>query len=118
MYIEPKKLYQQKQKENLVRPDKIVEIAHSSCFVMSPITEIQVSRLFSSLNVQKLSLDVPNKLIKAAAELLSTPLTRVYSHPTTTGIGRLFVLSTFNLTSFHIFLFLALNMKLLNTDVK
>jgi len=40
---------------------------------MSPVTEVQVSRLFSSLNVQKSSLDVSNKLIKIAAEPLWKP---------------------------------------------
>ena len=39
-----------------------------SSFVMSPVTEAQVSSLFSSLDVQKASLDIPNKLIKIAAE--------------------------------------------------
>ena len=34
--------------------------------ISSFVTEVQVSRLFSSLNVQKSSLDVPNKLIKIA----------------------------------------------------
>jgi len=45
-----------------------------SRFVMSPVTEAQVTTLFSSLNVQKSSLDVPNKLIKIAAEPLWKPL--------------------------------------------
>jgi len=40
---------------------------------MSAVTEVQVSRLFSSLNVQKSSLDVSNKLIKIAAEPLWKP---------------------------------------------
>ena len=39
-----------------------------SSFVMSPVTEAQVSSLFSSLDVQKGSLDIPNKLIKIGAE--------------------------------------------------
>jgi len=45
---------------------------------MSPVTEVQVSRLFSSLNVQKSSLDVPNKLIKIAAEPLWKPPAHTY----------------------------------------
>ena len=40
---------------------------------MFPITEVQVSRLFSSLNVQKSSLDVPNKLIKIAQSHYGRP---------------------------------------------
>ena len=66
-------------------PDKIVESPLSS-FMMSPVTEVQVSRLFSSLNVQKSSLDVPNKLIKIAAEPLSKPLAHIYA--TSTMIGK------------------------------
>ena len=58
-----------------------------SSFVMSPITEVQVSRLFSSLNVQKSSLGVPNKLIKIAAEPLWKTPTHIYNHLITTGIG-------------------------------
>ena len=57
-------------------------------FVMSPVTEVQVSRLFSSLNVQKSSLGVPNsKLIKIAAEPLWKTPTHIYNHLITTGIG-------------------------------
>ena len=53
-------------KENFVGADKIVACEYSqnspsSCFVMSLITEAQVSRLVSSLNVQKSSLHVPYK---------------------------------------------------------
>lgn len=49
----------------------------SSSFVMSPITEAQMSRLFFSLNVKKSTLDVSNKLInkncwRAIIEALST----------------------------------------------
>ena len=43
----------------------------SYSFVTSSVTEAQVSSLFSSLDAQKASLDIPNKLIKIAAELLS-----------------------------------------------
>ena len=43
----------------------------SYSFVMSSVTEAQVSSLFSSLDVQKASLHIPNKLIKIASELLS-----------------------------------------------
>ena len=45
-----------------------------------------MSRLFSNLDVQKASLDIPNKLIKIAAEPLSKPLTFIYNQSITTGI--------------------------------
>ena len=48
-----------------------------SSFVMSPITEVQVGRLFSSLNVQKSSLDVPNKLIKIAQSHYGRPSSHI-----------------------------------------
>ena len=53
---------------------------------MSPITEAQVSRPFSNLNVHKASLDIPNKLIKIAAELLSKPLAYIYNQSIAIGI--------------------------------
>ena len=46
---------------------------------MSSVTEAQVSSLFSSLDVQKASLGIPNKLIKIAAELLSKPVAYTYN---------------------------------------
>ena len=66
-----------------------------SSFVMPPVTEVQVSRLFSSLNVQKSPLDVPNKLIEIAAEPLWKPSAHIYNHSIKTGIG-LLSLSAFN----------------------
>ena len=63
-----------------------------SSLVMSPIPEVQVSRLFSSLNVQKSSLDVLNKLIKIAAEPLWKTPAHMYNHLIKTGIGLLFFL--------------------------
>ena len=54
---------------------------------MSSVIEAQVSSLFSSLGVQKASLDIPNKLIiKIAAELLSKPVAYIYNQSTATGI--------------------------------
>ena len=58
--------------------------------LLSPITEVQVSRLFLSLNVQKSSLDVPNKLSKIAAEPLWKTPAHIYNHLIRTGIGILF----------------------------
>ena len=46
-----------------------------------------MSSLFSSLGVQKASLDIPNKLIiKIATELLSKPVAYIYNQSTATGI--------------------------------
>ena len=89
-------------KENFVGTDKIVACEYSqnspsSCFVMCPITEAQVSRLVSSLNVQKSSLHVPYKLIKIAAKPLLKPLAQLYNHSITTGIELLFLFSAFNM---------------------
>ena len=53
---------------------------------MSSVIEAQVSSLFSSLGVHKASLDIPNKLIKIAAELLSKPVARIYNQSTATSI--------------------------------
>ena len=57
----------------------------SSSFVMSSVTETQVSSLFSSLGVQKASLDIPEKL-KIAAEPLSKPLAYIYNQSIATVI--------------------------------
>ena len=53
---------------------------------MSSVTEAQVSSLFSSLGVQKASLDIPNKLITIAAELLSKLIAHIYNQSTATSI--------------------------------
>ena len=57
---------------------------------MSPITEAQMSRLFLSLNVQKSSLDVSNKLIKIVEEPSLKPLAHIHSLSLKTGIRLLF----------------------------
>ena len=43
-------------------------------YLASPVTEAHVSKLFSNLDVQKASFDIPNKLIKIAEEPLSKPV--------------------------------------------
>ena len=53
---------------------------------MSCVTETQVCSLFKCLNDHKSSLDIPNKLIKIAAQPLSIPLTYIYNQPIETGI--------------------------------
>jgi len=65
LYNEPTTKCQQKQKSKLDGPDKVVVIA---------LHQAQVSRLFSSLIVQKSSFDAANKVIKIASEPLSKPL--------------------------------------------
>ena len=46
---------------------------------MSSVTETQVSALFKVLDANKSSIDIPNKLIKLAADPLSVPLTQIYN---------------------------------------
>ena len=54
---------------------------------MSCVTETQVCSLFKGLeNDHKPSLDIPNKLIKIAAQPLSIPLTYIYNQSIETGI--------------------------------
>ena len=57
-----------------------------SSFVMSTVTESQVSKLFSQLNIHKASLDIPNRLIKIASKQLSVPFTFIFNTSITTGI--------------------------------
>ena len=54
---------------------------------MSPVEAIQVYRLFQTLNENKTSLDIPNKLIKIASEPLSVPLgfTYIYNQSIANG---------------------------------
>ena len=53
---------------------------------MSTVTESQVSSLFKALDVNKSSIDIPNKLIKLAAEPLSVPFTKIYNQSIEIGI--------------------------------
>ena len=56
-------------------------------FVMENVTEAQVSNLFKNLDTNKSSIDIPNKLIKMAAEhYLSAPFTQIYNQSIETGI--------------------------------
>ena len=57
-----------------------------SSFVMSTVTESQVSKLFSQSNIHKASLDIPNRLIKIASKQLSVPFTFIFNKSITTGI--------------------------------
>ena len=53
---------------------------------LSCVTETQVCLLLQCLNDHKSSLDIPNKLIKIAAQPLSVPLTYIYNQSIETGI--------------------------------
>ena len=54
---------------------------------MSPVTETQVSNLFKTLDINKSSVNIPNKLMKLAAEPLSIPFTQIYNQSIETGIA-------------------------------
>ena len=55
-------------------------------FVMENVTEAQVSNLFKNLDTNKSSIDIPNKLIKIAAEPLSVPFRQIYNQSIETSI--------------------------------
>ena len=61
---------------------------HVTCAknMTSCVTETQLCSLFKSLNDLKSSLDIPNKLIKIAAQPLSIALTYIYNQSIKTGI--------------------------------
>ena len=68
------------------RPTQFIRSTPVASFVMSCVTETQVCSLFKGLNDHKSSLDIPNKLIKIAAQPLSIPLTYIYNQSIETGI--------------------------------
>ena len=51
----------------------------TNSFVKSSVTETQVSTLFKALDTNKSSTDIPNKLIKLAADPLSEPFTQIFN---------------------------------------
>ena len=63
-----------------------ISFSPTNSFVMSTVTETQVFSLFKTLEVNKLSIDISNKLIKIAAEPLSVPFTKNYNQSIETGI--------------------------------
>ena len=67
-------------------PTQFIRSTPVASFVMSCVTETQVCSLLKGLNDHKSSLDIPNKLIKIAAQLLSIPLTYIYKQSIKTGI--------------------------------
>ena len=54
--------------------------------LLSPVTETQVYNLFKALDINKSSIDIPNKLIKLAAEPLSIPFAQIYNQSIETDI--------------------------------
>ena len=69
-----------------VNPTQYISFSSSSSFVMSSVTETQVSSLFKTLDANKSSTDIPNKLIKLAAEPLSVPFTKICNQSIEIGI--------------------------------
>lgn len=67
-------------------PTQYIKSTPENSFVLSCVTETQVCSLFKCLNDHKSSLDIPNKLIKIAAQPLSLPLTYIYNQSIETGI--------------------------------
>ena len=75
-------------------PTQYITSSPTCSFYLSPITEAQVFALFSSLNENKTSLNIPNKLIKLASEPLSKPFTVIYNESLLTGkVPELFKIS-------------------------
>jgi len=69
-----------------VNPTRYISFSPSSSFAMSTVTETQVSSLYKALDVNQSSIDIPNKLIKLAAEPLSVPFTKIYYQSIEIGI--------------------------------
>jgi hypothetical protein len=71
-------------------PIKYIRNCPSSRFVLSPVRAVRaskVSELFSNLNTNKASINIPNTLIKIVAkQLLSIPFTYIYNKSFETGI--------------------------------
>ena len=75
-------------------PTQYITSSPTCSFYLSPITEAQVFTLFSRLNENKTSLNIPNKLIKLASEPLSKPFTVIYNESVLTGkVPELFKIS-------------------------
>ena len=67
-------------------PLQYITSSPASSFVMFPVTEPEVSTLFKNLDANKSSIDIPNKLIKLAADPLSVLFTQIYNQSIETGI--------------------------------
>ncbi len=68
-----------KSLDSFENPTQYILSSPANSFVMSTVTETQVSNLFKTLDQIKSSIDLPNNLIKLAAEPLSVPFTITYN---------------------------------------
>lgn len=67
-------------------PTKYISNSPVNSFVMSTVTSKKVQELFSRLDDNKSSLNVPNKLIRIAAKQLSSPFTQIFNESILSGI--------------------------------
>ena len=67
-------------------PTQYILSSPVNSFVMSTVTENQVYNLFMTLDKNKSSIDIPNNLIKLAAEPLSALFTKIYNESIQTGV--------------------------------
>lgn len=72
--------------DSFENPTQYIPSSPANSFVMSTVTETQVSNLFKTLDKNKSSIDIPNNLIKIAAEPLSVPFTQIYNQSIQTGV--------------------------------
>ena len=72
--------------KSIENPTQYISSSLINSFVMENVTEAQVSNLFKNLDTNKSSIDIPNKLIKIAAEPLSVPFTQIYNQSIETSI--------------------------------
>ena len=67
-------------------PLQYITSSLANSFVMFPVIEPEVSTLFKTLDANKSSIDIPNKLIELAADPLSVLFTQIYNLSIETGI--------------------------------
>lgn len=67
-------------------PTKFIDNSPTTSFVMSPVLPLEVMKLFKSLNENKASLNIPNKLIKIASSQFAIPFTYIYNQSIKMGI--------------------------------
>ena len=72
--------------KSIENPTQYISSSLINSFVMENVTEAQVSKLFKNLDTNKSSIDIPNKLIKTAAEPISVPFTQIYNQSIETSI--------------------------------
>ena len=68
------------------QPISYISNAAVPSFFMSPITETQVLNLFLGLDSNKVSIDIPNNMIKLAAYELSPIFTNIFNESISTGV--------------------------------